>query len=104
MGKTATVEVKPEQAEKLILAGQMGKLSLILRSVGKSTEDDRVRDYTTDIETSSALSKLIGRSKAGKAQPGDGAEASSVKSGKAKDNGGGSGPLIINRGGERLAR
>ena len=104
VGKTATVEVTAEQAEKLILAGQMGKLSLILRSVAKSSEDDRAREYTTDVETSSALSKLIGRSKAGKARSSDDASVD-PKSTKFKDNGGvANTPLIINRGGERLAR
>jgi pilus assembly protein CpaB len=99
VGKTATVAVTAEQAEKLILAGQMGKLSLILRSVAESP-DDRGRDYTTDVETSSALSKLVGRSRASKARSGDDAGA------KTKDDGNGaaSRPLIINRGGERLAR
>lgn len=104
VGKTATVEVTAEQAEKLILAGQMGKLSLILRSVAESP-DERARDYTTDIETSTALSKLVGKSKASKARPIDDAGAA-PKSGKIKDtgDGGASSPLIINRGGNRLAR
>ena len=106
VGKTATVAVTPEQAEKLILEGPMGKLPLILRSVADSA-DDRARDYTTDVETSTALSKLVGRKKAGKARSSDDADAKSrsAKSAKTKDNGGGaSTPLIINRGGERLAR
>ena len=98
VGKTATVAVTPEQAEKLILAGQMGKLSLILRSVAESA-DGRVGEYTTDVETSAVLSKLIGKSKAGKG--GDG-ENKAAKSGR-QDSGGAS-QVIINRGGERLAR
>jgi pilus assembly protein CpaB len=104
VGKTATVEVTAEQAEKLILAGQMGKLSLILRSVAMSP-DDRGRENTTDVETSAALSKLIGKRKAGKARPSDEGVVE-PKRAVVKDDGNGvtSRPLIINRGGERLAR
>jgi pilus assembly protein CpaB len=107
VGKTATVEVTAEQAEKLILAGQMGKLSLILRSVAESP-DDRASEYTTDVEISSALSKMLGKRKAVKAGPGDeaGAAPKGPKTTKVKDDGESvaTKPLIINRGGERLAR
>lgn len=118
VGKTATVEVSAEEAEKLILAGQMGKLSLILRSVGSSPDDDRSREYTTDLETSSALSKLVGRSRekekaAARSSEDAGADAKSAKGAKgaksaksieSKDNGTASTPLIINRGGDRVTR
>ena len=97
VGKTATVEVKPEQAEKLILAGQMGKLSLILRSVGKSGEAERAGDYTTDVETSSVLSKLFGRGQGGES------EDKGIKA-RSGDDGGMGGQFIINRGGDRIAR
>ncbi len=91
VGKTATVEVTPEDAERLIIAGQMGKLSLILRSVGISDTDTRGNDYTTDLETSTVLGKLLGRGK-GKAAP------------RIQESAPAGGPLIINRGGERVTR
>ena len=97
VGRTATVAVKPEDAEKLILAGQMGKLSLILRSVADSP-DDRAGKYTTDIETSAVLGRLIGKARGG---PSDG-ETKQPR--PAPSETGGSGPVIINRGGDRLAR
>lgn len=106
VGKTATVEVTAEQAEKLILAGQMGKLSLVLRSVA-ATPEDRPREYTTDVETSAALRKVLGRSKArkaGEARPSEEPAAAPRRARVKDDDGVEGGPLIINRGGERLAR
>ncbi len=98
VGKTATVEVSAEQAEKLILAGQMGKLSLVLRSVATAPEA-RPDLYTTDVETSAVLSKLVGR---GKSKAGE--EKAKAASPRVQDNGGAGGPLIINRGGDRAVR
>ena len=48
-GRTATLELKPEQAETLARSRQMGTLSLALRSlananVPESDTDDRRRD------------------------------------------------------------
>ena len=45
VGKTATLELAPEQAEVLTLAEQMGEMSLALRSLADAapgSEDDRV--------------------------------------------------------------
>jgi len=57
VGRTATVEVDPETAQKLALAQRMGSLSLSLRKVGAqdTTEDMRVSvgDVLADIDESS---------------------------------------------------
>ncbi len=95
VGKTATVEVTPEDAEKLILAGQMGKLSLILRGVATTT-DPRGSDYTTDVETSAVLGRLVGRGKKN-------ADAMNEPP-RVQDGGASGGPVIINRGGDRSTR
>lgn len=95
VGKTATIEVTPEDAEKLILAGQMGKLSLVLRSVAVS-KDSRGNDYTTDVETSAVLGRLVGR---GRKPTGTDAAPPPPRTGG--DSGG---PVIINRGGDRSTR
>jgi pilus assembly protein CpaB len=100
VGKTATVEVTPMDAERLILAGQMGKLSLILRSVGESA-DDRDREYTTDVETSAVLGKLLGRGKA-RARARSDDERPPPPTPAVQEGGGG--PVIINRGGDRTVR
>lgn len=65
-GKTATLEVTPRQAETVVLAESMGKLSLSLRSLaieqvdGTSTDTDprlaNDRRYTWDTEASRVLS------------------------------------------------
>jgi pilus assembly protein CpaB len=63
VGKTATLEVSPHDAEKLLTAGQLGSLTLVLRSmvVDKSSQDeiDAFEDpfnFTTDVATSRAVS------------------------------------------------
>jgi pilus assembly protein CpaB len=63
VGKTATLEVSPHDAEKLLTAGQLGSLTLVLRSmvVDQSSQDevDAFEDpfnFTTDVATSRAVS------------------------------------------------
>jgi len=58
---TATVEVTPRQAEELMLATQMGSLSLAMRSVPSvelPPEPDRL-PYTTELSVSDALVNLL---------------------------------------------
>lgn len=94
VGKTATIEVDAEQAEVLILAGQMGKLSLVLRSVGKKDKDTREGEFTSDLKVSGALSSLFHRRKA---LPQESAPAPAPRS---LDGG----SVIINRGGDRSSK
>lgn len=55
---TVTLEVTPEQAEKVIVAQNEGQLNLILR--GKDAGDEtRLADYTSDFETSRSMIDLI---------------------------------------------
>lgn len=65
VGKTATIEVSPHDAEKLLTAGQLGSLTLVLRSlvVDKSDQDevDAFEDpfnFMSDVATSRAVSAL----------------------------------------------
>jgi pilus assembly protein CpaB len=65
VGKTATVEVSPQDAEKLLTAGQLGSLTLVLRSlvVDKADQDeaDAFEDpfnFMSDVATSRAVSAL----------------------------------------------
>lgn len=55
--KIATLEVTPRQAEALALVGQMGRLSLSLRSLARSGEEERARGYTWDSDVSALLPK-----------------------------------------------
>ena len=62
LGKTATVEVTPKQAEMITVAGRMGNLSLVLRSltepeaVGGPTQE-RHKPFTEGIEVSRFLNQ-----------------------------------------------
>jgi pilus assembly protein CpaB len=65
VGKTATVEVSPHDAEKLLTAGQLGSLTLVLRSlvVDKADQDDVDAfedpfNFMSDVATSRAVSAL----------------------------------------------
>ncbi len=65
VGKTATVEVSPHDAEKLLTAGQLGSLTLVLRSlVVDKTDQDEVDafedpfNFRSDVATSRAVSAL----------------------------------------------
>jgi len=56
--KTVTLEVTPKQAEKILVAQELGKISLILRSSGSVTfnnvTDVKTETYTRDNEVSKA--------------------------------------------------
>jgi len=48
VGKTVTLELKPEQAETLARARQTGTLALALRSIADlNVVDDRTSDHTS---------------------------------------------------------
>lgn len=65
IGKTATLEVSPSDTEKLLTAGKLGSLALVLRSMiaDPSPQDDVDAfedpfNFTTDVATSRAVSAL----------------------------------------------
>ncbi len=65
VGKTATIEVSPHDAEKLLTANQLGSLTLVLRSlVVDSSDQDEVDafedpfNFMSDVATSRAVSAL----------------------------------------------
>jgi len=65
VGKTATLEVSPHDAEKLLTATQLGSLTLVLRSMvvdgNGQDEIDAFEDpfnFTSDVATSRAVSAL----------------------------------------------
>ena len=61
LGKTATLEVSPKQAEILTTAGMMGQLSLVLRSIARAPAKAVAKipsladPFTADTEVSKAL-------------------------------------------------
>ena len=59
-GRTITVEVSSENAEKLALATEMGDLSLVLRGVGDESVQGPGR-LTTDVRTSEILREISRR-------------------------------------------
>lgn len=62
-GKTATLEVTPQQAESLIAAGAMGSLYLVLRSMAQgSVHPDSDQPYASSITVSQAVRALSGGS------------------------------------------
>jgi pilus assembly protein CpaB len=54
-GRTVTVEVTPEQAERLALAQRMGDLSLSLRGMGEVAPEHAATGFTTDLDVGRAL-------------------------------------------------
>ena len=60
LGQTATVEVSPEDAEKLALAANMGSLSLALRSVPSlDVAETESNTWTSDFAVSDSLVNMI---------------------------------------------
>ncbi|MEN3952834.1 Flp pilus assembly protein CpaB [Iodidimonas sp. SYSU 1G8] len=55
VGRTATLEVTPRDAQLLALAEEMGKLSLVLRSIQTTENDHHGRMATWDFNASMAL-------------------------------------------------
>lgn len=59
VGRTVTLEVDSAGAEKLVLASDMGDLSLSLRALGDDTHKEKgKRDFTTDVQVSTLLQEL----------------------------------------------
>jgi pilus assembly protein CpaB len=59
-GNLATLEVTPDQAERLLVAEQLGTLTLTLRSLVPGLEDSNTaQTYTMDLRASRALSSLV---------------------------------------------
>lgn len=56
--QTITLELTPKQAEMLITARAMGRLSLVLRSLQKGPSDTRRLPFTTDVEVSPFLRNM----------------------------------------------
>jgi len=54
---TATLEVTAKQAEVLVLVGDMGKVSLSLRSMGEEKTAEPARSVTWDFDTTEALAR-----------------------------------------------
>jgi pilus assembly protein CpaB len=59
-GNLVTLEVTPDQAEQLLVAQQVGTLSLTLRSMVKGPDDNNTgQTYTMDVRASRVLSSLV---------------------------------------------
>ncbi|MDQ7249892.1 Flp pilus assembly protein CpaB [Dongia sedimenti] len=59
-GNLVTLEVTPEQAERLLVSQQTGTLSLALRSmVPGANDNDKTQSFTMDVRASRALSSLV---------------------------------------------
>ena len=57
IAKTVTLEVTPKQAEEVLVAEEIGKISLILRSIGRNLEAEShvQRGYTLDNDVSKII-------------------------------------------------
>ncbi len=59
-GNLVTLEVTPEQAERLRVSQETGSLSLVLRSMVAGPNDgDKTQSFTMDVRASRALSSLV---------------------------------------------
>jgi len=59
-GNLVTIEITPEQAERLLIAQQLGTLSLALRSlVPGANDNDKTQSFTMDVRASRSLSSLV---------------------------------------------
>lgn len=59
VGRTVTLEVDSAGAEKLVLASEMGDLSLSLRALGdEAHKDNTKKPFTTDVQVSTLLQEL----------------------------------------------
>jgi pilus assembly protein CpaB len=59
-GNLATLEVTPKQAERLLVAQQLGTLTLALRSLAPGPDDkDKTQTFTMDIRASRALASMV---------------------------------------------
>lgn len=59
VGRTVTLEVDAAGVERLVLASEMGDLSLSLRALGDDSHKDRgKKNFTTDVQVSNLLQEL----------------------------------------------
>ncbi len=59
-GNLVTLEVSPDQAERILIAQQVGTVSLTLRSLVPGLNDkDKSQTFTMDVRASRALSSLV---------------------------------------------
>lgn len=62
IAKTVTLEVLPKQAEQVLVAEELGKISLILRSMGANKfaegDDGSKKSYTRDDEVSKVIERI----------------------------------------------
>ncbi len=59
-GNLVTLEVTPDQAERLRVSQETGQLSLVLRSMVAGVNDnDKTQSFTMDVRASRALSSLV---------------------------------------------
>ncbi len=62
VGRTITLEVTANEAEKIALVAEMGDLSLSLRPVGDESKNAANADITTDVSVSKILQEIAKRS------------------------------------------
>lgn len=68
VARTITLEVTPNQGEKLALADSMGTLSLALRKLGDRAirhSDEKLAESVTDVKISDVTQELLGNEKSG---------------------------------------
>lgn len=58
--RVITLEVTPQEAERLITANQIGQLTITLRSLAKDPNYSTNQTYTMDIQASKAMASLVG--------------------------------------------
>jgi pilus assembly protein CpaB len=59
-GNLVTLEVTPDQAERLVVSQQLGTMSLALRSLVPGMDDSKLgQTYTMDVRASRALASLV---------------------------------------------
>jgi pilus assembly protein CpaB len=59
-GNLVTLEVTPDQAERLVVSQQLGTMSLTLRSLVPGMDDSKLgQTYTMDVRASRALASLV---------------------------------------------
>jgi len=79
VAKSATLEVSPKQAEVLAVARAMGKLSLTLRSRARDVAEAETGTYTSDVDVSPTLRKIISQLAAEEKRKRSGAGGSGVR-------------------------
>ncbi len=58
--RTITLEVTPQEAERLLTASQVGPLTLSLRSMVKDPKYTKEQSYTMDVQASKAMAAIVG--------------------------------------------